>query len=123
MCLNDTYPFCQQPLSGNCHSICFSKPVLWTATPGDWILWEERFYDLLTPIWGYAEFLQTQLGPESELSQDAYEIQLAAGQLQELFNEISSQYLPADGKAGADICARQDDRLSRLQESSGDRET
>ena len=27
------YPFCQQPLSGNCHSICFSKPVLWTATP------------------------------------------------------------------------------------------
>ena len=32
MCLNDTYPFCQQPLSGNCHSICFSKPVLWTAT-------------------------------------------------------------------------------------------
>ena len=41
MCLNDTYPFCQQPLSGNCHSICFSKPVLWTATsvrgfPGFW---------------------------------------------------------------------------------------
>ena len=35
MCLNDTYPFCQQPLSGNCHSICFSKPVLWTATPGN----------------------------------------------------------------------------------------
>ena len=34
MCLNDTYPFCQQPLSGNCHSICFLKPVLWTATPG-----------------------------------------------------------------------------------------
>ena len=34
MCLNDTYPFCQQPLSGNCHSICFSKPVLWAATPG-----------------------------------------------------------------------------------------
>ena len=33
MCLNDTYPFCQQPLSGNCHSICFSKPVLWAATP------------------------------------------------------------------------------------------
>ena len=33
MCLNDTYPFCQQPLSDNCHSICFSKPVLWTATP------------------------------------------------------------------------------------------
>ena len=34
MCLNDTYPFCQQPLSSNCHSICFSKPVLWAATPG-----------------------------------------------------------------------------------------
>ena len=34
MCLNDTYPFCQQPLSGNCHSICFSKPVLWVATSG-----------------------------------------------------------------------------------------
>lgn len=33
MCLNDTYPFCQQPLSGNCHNICFSKPVLWAATP------------------------------------------------------------------------------------------
>lgn len=33
MCLNDTYPFCQQPLSDNCHSI-FLKPVLWTATPG-----------------------------------------------------------------------------------------
>ena len=33
MCLNDTYPFCQQPLSDNCHSICFLKPVLWTATP------------------------------------------------------------------------------------------
>lgn len=24
-------PFCQQPLSGNCHIICFVKPVLWTA--------------------------------------------------------------------------------------------
>lgn len=34
MCLNDTYPFCQQPLSGNCHIICFVKPVLWTATRG-----------------------------------------------------------------------------------------
>ena len=27
-------PFCQQPLSGNCHIICFVKPVLWTATRG-----------------------------------------------------------------------------------------
>ena len=34
MCLNGTYPFCQQPLSGNCHIICFVKPVLWTATRG-----------------------------------------------------------------------------------------
>ena len=52
MCLNDTYPFCQQPLSGNCHSICFSKPVLWTATPG------ERFYvtgterSVKSRVWG-----------------------------------------------------------------------
>ena len=34
MCLNGTYPFCQQPLSGNCHIICFMKPVLWTAASG-----------------------------------------------------------------------------------------
>ena len=27
-------PFCQRPLSGNCHIICFVKPVLWTATRG-----------------------------------------------------------------------------------------
>ena len=32
MCPNGTYLFCQQPLSGNCHIICFVKPVLWTAT-------------------------------------------------------------------------------------------
>ena len=32
MCLNGTYPFRQQPLSGNGHIICFVKPVLWTAT-------------------------------------------------------------------------------------------
>ena len=25
MCLNDTYPFCQQPLSDNCHSIFFKN--------------------------------------------------------------------------------------------------
>ena len=37
MCLNGTYPFCQQPLSGNCHIICFVKPVLWTATPGGFL--------------------------------------------------------------------------------------
>lgn len=47
MCLNDTYPFCQQPLSGNCHSICFSKPVLWTATPqGRFLfLWRQQAWD------------------------------------------------------------------------------
>ena len=44
MCLNDTYPFCQQPLSGNCHSICFSKPVLWTVTP-----WAVFFYGASAP--------------------------------------------------------------------------
>ena len=39
-------------------------------TEHEWILLEEKFNDLLTPILGYAEFLQMQLGPESELSQD-----------------------------------------------------
>ena len=47
MCLNDTYPFCQQPLSGNCHSICFSKPVLWAATP------EWRFSPLIRIVTVY----------------------------------------------------------------------
>ena len=49
MCLNDTYPFCQQPLSGNCHSICFSKPVLWTATS-----WEalSGLFDEAPPAFG-----------------------------------------------------------------------
>ena len=46
MCLNDTYPFCQQPLSSNCHSICFSKPVLWTATP------RRSFYHKSAPLCG-----------------------------------------------------------------------
>ena len=32
----------------------------------DWAVLEEKFNDLLTPILGYAEFLQMQLGPESE---------------------------------------------------------
>ena len=49
-------------------------------TEHEWILLEEKFNDLLPPILGYAEFLQMQLGPESELSQDAHEIELAAGQ-------------------------------------------
>ena len=40
----------------------------------DWAVLEEKFNDLLTPILGYAEFLQMQLGPESELYQDAREI-------------------------------------------------
>lgn len=48
-------------------------------TEHEWILLEEKFNDLLPPILGYAEFLQMQLGPESELSQDAHEIELAAG--------------------------------------------
>ena len=26
-------PFCQQPLSGSCYSICFLKPVLWAVDP------------------------------------------------------------------------------------------
>ena len=47
MCLNDTYPFCQQPLSSNCHSICFSKPVLWAATP------EWRFSPLIRIVTVY----------------------------------------------------------------------
>ena len=55
----------------------------------DWAVLEEKFNDLLTPILGYAEFLQMQLGPESEMYQDAHEIELAAGQLQALFQEIS----------------------------------
>ena len=58
----------------------------------DWAVLEEKFNDLLTPILGYAEFLQMQLGPESELYQDAREIELAAGQLQALFQEISSNH-------------------------------
>lgn len=58
----------------------------------DWAVLEEKFNDLLTPILGYAEFLQMQLGPESELYQDAREIELAAGQLQTLFQEISSRH-------------------------------
>ena len=93
------------------------------AMAGDWILWEEKFHDLLTPILGYAEFLQTQLGPESELCQDAYEIQLAAGQLQKLFHEISSQYLPADSRGSADSRVRQNDCPPPPQERSGDRDT
>ena len=51
---------------------------------------EEKFHDLLTPILGYTEFLQIQLGPENELSQDAHEIELAAGQLQALLQELLS---------------------------------
>lgn len=74
-------------------------------TEHEWILLEEKFNDLLTPILGYAEFLQMQLGPESELSQDAHEIGLAAGQLQALFQEIFSHHGPVVGK---DRVARQD---------------
>ena len=80
----------------------------------DWVVLEEKFNDLLTPILGYAEFLQMQLGPESELYQDAREIELAAGQLQALFQEISSHHrpgssLPPKDNGGAD----QSDGLGR----------
>lgn len=80
----------------------------------DWAVLEEKFSDLLTPILGYAEFLQMQLGPESELYQDAREIELAAGQLQALFQEISSHHrpdssLPPQDNGGAD----QNDGLGR----------
>ena len=60
----------------------------------DWAVLEEKFNDLLTPILGYAEFLQMQLGPESEMYQDAHEIELAAGQLQALFQEIFTHHRP-----------------------------
>ena len=49
-----------------------------------WTQWENEFNDLLTPILGYSEFLQTQLGPESEFSQDIQEIYLAARRMQRL---------------------------------------
>ena len=80
----------------------------------DWAVLEEKFNDLLTPILGYAEFLQMQLGPESELYQDAREIELAAGQLQALFQEIASHHrpgspLPPKDNGGAD----QSDGLGR----------
>lgn len=80
----------------------------------DWAVLEEKFNDLLTPILGYAEFLQMQLGPESELYQDAREIEFAAGQLQALFQEISSHHrlgssLPPKDNGGAD----QSDGLGR----------
>ena len=40
MCLNGTYPFLSASLSGNCHIICFVKPVLWTATRSPVFLYE-----------------------------------------------------------------------------------
>ncbi len=80
----------------------------------DWAVLEEKFNDLLTPILGYAEFLQMQLGPESEMYQDAHEIELAAGQLQALFQEIFTHHrpdssLPPQGNGGPD----QSDALER----------
>ena len=78
-------------------------------TEHEWILLEEKFNDLLTPILGYAEFLQMQLGPESELSQDAHEIGLAAGQLQALFQD----------RAATNV--RQGDLPSKLPEKFGER--
>ena len=80
----------------------------------DWAVLEEKFNDLLTPILGYAEFLQMQLGPENEMYQDAHEIELAAGQLQALFREIFTHHrpdssLPPQGNGGPD----QSDALER----------
>ena len=65
------------------------------------------------PCGACREFLM-QLGPESELYQDAREIELAAGQLQALFQEISSHHrpgssLPPKDNGGAD----QSDGLGR----------
>ena len=57
------------------------------------------------PHFGYAEFLQMQLGPESEMYQDAHEIELAAGQLRALFQEISpiiGQTVPCPHKTMGD---------------------
>ena len=68
------------------------------VTEKERIQMEEKFHDLLTPILGYAEFLQIQLGPENELSQDAHEIELAAGQLQALLQELLSPLQPGEGK-------------------------
>ena len=45
----------------------------------DWAVLEEKFNDLLTPILGYAEFLQMQLGPENEYYEDIDEIYRAGG--------------------------------------------
>ena len=53
MCLNGTYPFCQQPLSGNCHIICFVKPVLWTAACGRHAFFQESERSL--PVQGAAD--------------------------------------------------------------------
>ena len=64
-------------------------------TKTDWIQMEEEFNDLLTPILGYAEFLQSQLGPDHELAQDMQEIQLAACRLQRLGRRIFAS--PAGG--------------------------
>ena len=90
-------------------------------TEHEWILLEEKFNDLLPPILGYAEFLQMQLGPESELSQDAHEIELAAGQLQALFQEIFSHHGPVGGKDRAATNVRQGDLPSNLPEKFGER--
>ena len=61
----------------------------------DWAVLEEKFNDLLTPILGYAEFLQMQLGPESELYQDARELSL----LPVSFRRCFRRSLPITGRA------------------------
>lgn len=96
------------------------KPKKTSAEP-DWLLLEEKFNDLLTPILGYAEFLQMQLGPENELSQDAHEIELAAGQLQALFQELFSHHLPIDHRGCAENGVLQGVPPSKLPEKFGER--
>ena len=75
-------------------------------TEHEWILLEEKFNDLLPPILGYAEFLQ---------------IELAAGQLQALFQEIFSHHGPVGGKDRAATNVRQGDLPSKLPEKFGER--
>lgn len=64
------------------------------AEEAAWAQWEDEFNDLLTPILGYAEFLQIQLGPDSELHQDVREIYLAARRLQRLGERIFWDHTP-----------------------------
>lgn len=83
-------------------------------TTNHWNQMEEEFNDLLTPILGYAEFLQSQLGPEHELAQDMREIQLAACRLQRLGRRIFSA--PPAGR----LPRQEKKRKRRAQNSNAD---